>query len=264
MTTGKVYFVECAGRIKIGYTQDVASRLKSLATGAPAEMSILATVDGTVNFERAIHKDLAAYRVKGEWFRDCSEVRSLMADVVARGALAIGFVEPEVEQTRVSVAPPQAQPEPSTGTSVLRPIYKRIDACMERYVGDNVAESIKREKALMLREGELVNRVIGGYYSLRRTAFAFNMIHHTLDCMDDLLDVVRDTIYDRSPIDQKDLVPRASYYAERLEHGLHRLFENPDAAVIDVSGFEGMSLRDEAPEPFVVPPPIAATEFCHL
>lgn len=93
MTTGQVYFVECAGRIKIGFSSDVPGRLKTLSTAAPASLELLATVAGTVCFERAIHKAAHAYRVRGEWFRDCEEVRAIMVSIVEHGGSAVGFVE---------------------------------------------------------------------------------------------------------------------------------------------------------------------------
>lgn len=92
--SGSVYFVECSGRIKIGFTRNVDGRLKTLSTGAPDVLNLLASVDGSRNFEQAIHAKLAKHRIKGEWFSDCQKVRDLMAAVVARGHSAIDFEEP--------------------------------------------------------------------------------------------------------------------------------------------------------------------------
>lgn len=94
-----VYFVECAGRIKIGFSNDVAARLRQLSTGAPGKLNLIATIEGPHRLERAIHRHLKAHRVKGEWFEDRPEVRTVIAELVASGATAIGFVHEELSAT---------------------------------------------------------------------------------------------------------------------------------------------------------------------
>lgn len=240
MTAGQVYFAECAGRIKIGHSRDVASRIRGLSTAAPAPISVLATVDGTVHFERALHKIVDAHRIRGEWFRDCEEVRALMATVVERGCAAIGFVEPTKrprEDRRFEFVMPPESP--------FKPIYRRISACMDRYIPDTLNDHLARENALGLPRGQLVNEIIDGHYTSERMAMAIMMLHHTLNSIEVLIDIVRSSSETGPRLDLEDVAGRASHYVSRLERCLPKLFESPDVGVTDLGGYEGLSPQEE-------------------
>lgn len=71
-----IYFAECLGRIKIGMARNVKLRLSALRSGAGAPVNLIASVVGTSSVERALHRKLTAYRIDGEWYRDCPEVRA--------------------------------------------------------------------------------------------------------------------------------------------------------------------------------------------
>lgn len=91
--SGSVYFVECTGRIKVGFSRNPKRRMSDLATSAPGPLTLIATIDGTFQLERAIHKQISAHRVSREWFDDCAVVRETISDLIARGPAAIGFVD---------------------------------------------------------------------------------------------------------------------------------------------------------------------------
>lgn len=134
---GTVYFVECAGRIKIGHSKDAPKRIRSLRTGAPDVLKILATVPGSRNFEQAIHKELAQWRVRLEWFEDRPSVRLLMERIVSEGYEAIGFVEPQ----RQPLAPPPEE------IAVLKRCERLLDT------DDKLASIVERhDKAISLLE----------------------------------------------------------------------------------------------------------------
>lgn len=76
---GKVYFVAAPGRIKIGFTISPESRLDKLRQVDMEELTMLGIVDGTRRLERHLHRKLAPFRLKGEWFLDCPDVRSAIA-----------------------------------------------------------------------------------------------------------------------------------------------------------------------------------------
>lgn len=67
---GFVYFIqgESGGPIKIGYTQDIKSRLTSLQTGCPETLKLLLAIPGKIADEQKIHAELDPYRMRGEWF----------------------------------------------------------------------------------------------------------------------------------------------------------------------------------------------------
>jgi hypothetical protein len=66
-----VYFAERAsdGAIKIGYTGNVHGRVGALAAECKCRVKLLATIPGTRDTERAMHRRFARAWVKGEWFR---------------------------------------------------------------------------------------------------------------------------------------------------------------------------------------------------
>lgn len=103
MKTSQVYFVECAGRIKIGYSADVKRRMHDLATAAPQRLTLIAAIDGAAQLERAIHKHLDEYRIKGEWFADCPAVRATIKRLATEGPSAVGFSE---ERAAGATSPP--------------------------------------------------------------------------------------------------------------------------------------------------------------
>lgn len=78
----EVYFIQCEGRIKIGLSRNADGRLKELSTGAPAKLVFLARVPGGRQLETALHRRLRDYRVYGEWFHDCDDVRDVMQDAM--------------------------------------------------------------------------------------------------------------------------------------------------------------------------------------
>jgi len=75
--TGKrlVYFVECRGQIKIGFTtRDVRERIKEFATGNPDECKLLGAIavqEG--RDDRYFHQQFAVFRRRGEWFEKTPE-----------------------------------------------------------------------------------------------------------------------------------------------------------------------------------------------
>lgn len=229
-----VYFVECAGRIKIGYAKDVKDRLKALSTGSAHNLTLLGAIDGSVHYERAIHKRLKHLRQRGEWFEDCKEVRDLLTLLQTNGPLAIGFSEPPVPEKHR----PQLQDE-KFWESPLRPVMTRIDACMDRYVGTQIAASLKQETALGLEKGTLVNKRLGGHYTSERARVAFVLIRNTMDAVEGLTSIVFETIFDpdTDPVDQATIVLPATKCVERLERGLATLFASPSLETLDMSGY---------------------------
>ena len=79
-----IYFIEHAGLIKIGFATNIEKRLESFKTAIPAFVR-LGSMEGSRGHERAIHNALAFYREKGEWFRDCTEVRNFLMQVIRDG-----------------------------------------------------------------------------------------------------------------------------------------------------------------------------------
>lgn len=68
---GYIYYIISAetGRMKIGYTKgDPKKRLKSLQTGSPTKLDIVAVHPGDLKTEADLHRQFSTDRTHGEWF----------------------------------------------------------------------------------------------------------------------------------------------------------------------------------------------------
>lgn len=78
-----IYFIQCgiSGPVKIGFTNSdtrnaVEERLKSLQTGNPVELRVIAVRFGKKGIENELHKQFEMYRLYGEWYQFSDEVQS--------------------------------------------------------------------------------------------------------------------------------------------------------------------------------------------
>jgi hypothetical protein len=83
-----IYFAKCNDHIKIGLARDVQKRLGNLRTSSASPIHLLASARGDVHVERQLHKHLLKFKVQGEWFRDCAEVREAMERFIESGEAA--------------------------------------------------------------------------------------------------------------------------------------------------------------------------------
>jgi len=79
-----IYFVQDKSTrkrlIKIGYTQNMDSRITGLQTGAAESLVVLGVMDGDRKEEKRLHSQFKPFRVAGEWF---SPDASLLAFIKA-------------------------------------------------------------------------------------------------------------------------------------------------------------------------------------
>jgi hypothetical protein len=73
-----VYFLSAPGRIKVGFTRKFGRRFNDLNSPNAGQLALIGWLYGDTRVERAIHISLEQYRIKGEWFEDCAEVRSII------------------------------------------------------------------------------------------------------------------------------------------------------------------------------------------
>ncbi len=72
----RVYFIQAEnGSIKIGTSIDIKNRMSCLFKEVPISLVLLYSFPGSFKEERALHQALDQYRIKGEWFRPCEEVK---------------------------------------------------------------------------------------------------------------------------------------------------------------------------------------------
>ena len=63
-----IYFITCLDFVKIGTASDPYMRLAQLQIGNPFPLVLAAVIEGSLSYERHLHKQFAAYDHNGEWF----------------------------------------------------------------------------------------------------------------------------------------------------------------------------------------------------
>jgi hypothetical protein len=74
-----VYFIECAGFIKIGKASDLPCRLRQLSASNPQPLVVVGFLPAfddaeSLAVERALHERFASYRHRYEWFSASAEL----------------------------------------------------------------------------------------------------------------------------------------------------------------------------------------------
>lgn len=82
-----VYFLRCAGAIKIGTTNHLHRRICEINTSLPEDGELLGTLPGGRSVERRVHRILTAFHKRGEWYSDCPEVREAIIGYLRNGGL---------------------------------------------------------------------------------------------------------------------------------------------------------------------------------
>lgn len=67
------------GLVKIGVSNNVEQRLANIAKEEGCIGDLILTIAGNRRTEASQHRRFAKWHVRGEWFRDCPEVRRLIA-----------------------------------------------------------------------------------------------------------------------------------------------------------------------------------------
>lgn len=83
----QIYFISDGRAIKIGRSARPGQRLRELETGNPFPINIIACIEGSAPQERSIHIQLAKYRIRGEWFVDCTPVRRAIEQYQKSGVI---------------------------------------------------------------------------------------------------------------------------------------------------------------------------------
>jgi hypothetical protein len=73
-SVGHVYFIAGGDLIKIGFSRAPRVRFAKMQIECPVELTLLHFEPGTLELERALHRQFAGLRVRGEWFRKASEL----------------------------------------------------------------------------------------------------------------------------------------------------------------------------------------------
>lgn len=72
-----IYLVRCHERVKIGFTDNWAGRLRIMRTSCPYPVTVIALIKGSRSLELFLHHALHDLRALGEWFREEGDLRDL-------------------------------------------------------------------------------------------------------------------------------------------------------------------------------------------
>jgi hypothetical protein len=90
MTLGHIYFIQAgepSQAIKIGWSayMQVRARLNSMKANTHLPLEIIGAITGTPELEQKLQLACAPYRIRGEWFRECPEMRRIVDEALATG-----------------------------------------------------------------------------------------------------------------------------------------------------------------------------------
>jgi len=73
-----IYLIKCdkTNTCKIGYASNPENRLSQLQVGNPFSLEIVSIIDGDIPLEKELHKKFDKYRLKGEWFEYCDDIKN--------------------------------------------------------------------------------------------------------------------------------------------------------------------------------------------
>jgi len=70
-----IYFIaQNNSMVKIGYSQNINKRIKSLKTASPFPLLLLGYMEGNKKFEKEIQDKFRKYHMMLEWFKVCDEI----------------------------------------------------------------------------------------------------------------------------------------------------------------------------------------------
>jgi hypothetical protein len=89
-----IYFIAAErDLIKIGFSTNLASRLRSLRTAHPGELRILLAIPGSRDDEQQLHRRFAEFRVGREWFRSSKTINDYISECIQQGRDQASWLE---------------------------------------------------------------------------------------------------------------------------------------------------------------------------
>jgi len=80
-TKKDLYFAICGDVVKIGVSNNPDYRIKSLETGSPLELTLLASIPNKGDKENYCHSKLKHLHLHGEWFRYTEEIDLIIKEL---------------------------------------------------------------------------------------------------------------------------------------------------------------------------------------
>ena len=132
-----IYFIRAgeSDMVKIGFTEPwvgVDRRIASLQSGHYEALSVLRIFDGSRRTERWLHLHYADRRVRGEWFRFCEEMLTVIPGEIhtlPRRFVAVGPSSPSTyvpDLARVIGVTSHRRPPDAVGAVASNPVGPRL------------------------------------------------------------------------------------------------------------------------------------------
>lgn len=122
-----VYHLNYGDKFKIGYSSNIKRRIPSISSCNTDDIISVAVIPGDKALEAEIHKKLAGCRIKGEWFRACSQSNEVLngypweiVDLCALQPPPPKTSIPKYEQPPQRERKPKARPKPQKNTNKTR------------------------------------------------------------------------------------------------------------------------------------------------
>lgn len=84
-----IYFIRVQNYIKIGYSRRPQTRIVTHQTSNPQAIEVLGIFPGDKSVEVSLHRELADYRVRGEWFADITPLLDGLFAKLASGSYTV-------------------------------------------------------------------------------------------------------------------------------------------------------------------------------
>lgn len=105
-----IYFIQEKGlfrnRVKIGYTDNIRSRLRDLQSASPSKLKILLILSGDEQDEYIYHQRFARYRLHGEWFKFGFKLRLFVSFNQLKPIDIQSVMQTETIKKELSIKPP--------------------------------------------------------------------------------------------------------------------------------------------------------------
>lgn len=90
---GYVYFIfVSSGKVKIGFSKNPHSRIRSLQTAIESEIRSIMIVPGTLHEEQELHAQFFTERIRGEWFEATQRIVNVALNSALAGRVLISAV----------------------------------------------------------------------------------------------------------------------------------------------------------------------------
>ncbi|MEM7746624.1 MAG: GIY-YIG nuclease family protein [Pseudomonadota bacterium] len=73
-----VYFITCRNYVKVGHSQCISSRMKTLQGHIPFQLCLLGALEGTTADENRIHRALSKKHHHNEWFHLSDQLEQIL------------------------------------------------------------------------------------------------------------------------------------------------------------------------------------------